>query len=84
MINYRNSFKEYTLNGNVDFDENTNAITFINKGTVAVTINNCITLEVNDTLSIGGNVGEIDTTGYRLTFASGGGNSVIVITKCYV
>ena len=32
MINYRNSFKEYTLNGNVDFDENTNAITFINTG----------------------------------------------------
>jgi hypothetical protein len=83
-MKFKNNFKEYTESGNVDFDQNTNAITFINKGTVAVTINNTITLSVNDTLSIGGNEGEIDFTTYNASFVPGGNNSLIVITKCYV
>ena len=83
-MQYKNNFKEYTESGNIDFDENTNAITFINKGVAAVTINNTITLAANENLAIGGNLGEIDMTGYRATFALVGARKLVVITKTYV
>jgi len=83
-MKYKNNFKEYTENGNIDFDQNTNALTFINKGTSSVKINNTFTLATDESLSISGNVGEIDFTAYNLSFVAGGTFNVIVITKVYV
>jgi len=84
-INFRNDFKEYTESGNIDSGININAVTFINKGTSIVKINDTIILDINDSLAIGGNIGEIDVTNYKLSFEIGAfTNLVFVTTKVYV
>lgn len=82
---YKNNFKEYSENGNIDLDVNTNAITFINKGTSLVTINDTYPVTAGGgSLSIGGNEGEVDFTLYKASFATGGENKLIVISKQYI
>lgn len=85
-MEYRNFFKEYSENGNIDFDHVSNGLTFINKGGADVTINNTLTLSTNDNLAIGGNQGEVDVTTYNITFTAGavGTKKLIIISKVYV
>lgn len=83
MVPYKIHFKSYSENGNIDFDDNTNEITFVNKGTSIVTINNTFPLSANDSLSIGGNLGEVDKSVYVVGFEAGGENLLIVISKTY-
>lgn len=84
-LKYKNNFKEYTESGNIDSEINTNAVTFINKGTSIATINDTYPIGINGgALSISGNIGEFDESNYRVTFASGGVNKLIVINKQYI
>lgn len=83
-LNYKNNFKEYRESGNIDSEININAVTFINKGTSIATINDTHPITAGGgSLSIGGNIGEIDVTNYKVTFSPGGDNLLIVINKQY-
>jgi hypothetical protein len=67
----------------ITFIPGSNAITFINNGGTAVTVNN-IPLPVGSSLSIEGNNDEIDTTQYSLNFGTSTTGNVLVIQKMFV
>lgn len=84
MGTYKNNFKSYSISSNIDLDQFTNAITFINKGSSAATINNTFILAQNETLVIAGNVNEVDKTLYSVFFdIADTDRNLIVITKTY-
>jgi len=84
MAAYKNQFKIYSEAGNIDIDQQTNAITFINKGSSAATINEQLTLSQDESLVIAGNVNEIDKTLYSVWFdLADTDRNLIVITKVY-
>ncbi len=75
--------KPYIKSGAIDLDKNINSITFINKGANPATINPLgITLAQNDSIAITGNSGDVDKTYYKVLFAQGTGN-LLVITQIY-
>lgn len=84
MAYYKNNFKQYTEAGNIDLDQNTNAITFVNKGSSAATINNTFVLQQSESIVIAGNVNEIDKTLYFVFFdIADTDRNLQVITKTY-
>lgn len=84
MAYYKNNFKQYTEPGNIDLDQNTNAITFVNKGSSAATINNTFVLQQNESIVIAGNVNEVDKTLYFVFFdIADTDRNLQVITKTY-
>jgi len=54
-----------------------NAITFINSGTLNVLINDIFLLIPGASLSLNGNQNEIDSTVYKISFASGAGTKLL-------
>ena len=60
-------------------------ITFINQGATPCQINNQITLQAGQSLSITAQANELDTTNYKISFPSGtiANNSLVVIRKIY-
>lgn len=62
-----------------------NDITFLNIGSNPVTIAGAITLQQNQSLQISGNINEIDTTEYDISFStySSPNNNLLVIRKLY-
>lgn len=84
MATYKNQIKAYSETGNIDIDQHANAITFINKGSSAATINEQLTLSQNESLVIAGNVNEVDKTLYSVWFdLADADRNLIVITKVY-
>lgn len=82
---YKNLFKQYVDTGNIDAEENLNAITFINFGTGTVTLNDTVPIAAGATFIVGGNAGEIDKTNYNVSFAAGAvTNSLVVISKIII
>lgn len=65
------------------FVPGSNAITFINNGASVVLLNN-IPLAVGASLSIEGNINEIDTTQYTLNFGTATNGNILVIQKMFV
>lgn len=63
---------------------NMNAITFWNKGTSVITINNVVPLSANDFISFSGDEGETDDTQYIWNTDNSGTNNLVVIKKSYV
>ena len=57
-------------------------ITFYNRGTATVTINN-IPFEQNQGISFDGMEGELDVTKYQVIFAKTGTRALFVVRKCY-
>lgn len=62
-----------------------NDITFLNLGSNPVTIGGAITLQQNQSLQISGNINEMDTTEYDISFStySSPNNNLLVIRKLY-
>jgi hypothetical protein len=62
-----------------------NDITFLNLGLNPVTISGSITLQQNQSLQISGNINELDTTEYDISFStySSPNNNLLVIRKLY-
>lgn len=84
MATYKNQIKAYSEAGNIDIDQHTNAITFINKGSSAATINEQLTLAQDESLVIAGNVNEVDITLYSVWFdLADADRNLIVIAKVY-
>lgn len=91
-MQYNNSVKTYVLSGNIDSGPSLriNAITFINKGTAnaniifggAVLLPGATATASGGILTIEGNENEIDTTFYRVEFATTGTKELVVISKC--
>jgi hypothetical protein len=81
MIQYNIVFKTLVQSGYVN--SNCAEITFINNGTADVTINSGLTLSETQSIAIGGNDCEIDTTKYNIVFASTGIPKCIVVQKYY-
>lgn len=75
--------KQYYTNNKVS--SNCNAITFINVGSQAVTIENVV-LQQGQQFKVEGNRGEIDTTQYIVTFPTpvNVNNNLVVVRKLYV
>jgi len=84
MQAYKIISKTYTEAGNIDFDENTNSINFINTGATVVTINDNVELANNASISFDGNASEVDLTGYKVHFTGAGANELIVTKKIFV
>lgn len=73
-------FKAYSANDNI-YGDGANSIIFLNAGTNPCTINGCITLATNASISFNGNVGDADHTEYFIRFAGAGTNILNVIKK---
>ena len=81
----------YTAYQNYRFVSKANAVTFINIGTIPVTINNTLILQpsatgtgAGDSISIGGNINEKDMTEYFINFGTATNGAVLIIRKIYV
>jgi hypothetical protein len=81
MQEYNISFASINLAQYVT--SNCNEITFINLGTNNVTINNTLTLQPTQSLSISGNACEVDVTNYNVNFNNSVGSNLIVIRKFF-
>lgn len=82
------SCKQYTVEtkvvtSNGSTDSNANSITFLNTGSVAVTVEN-ILLQPGQQLAITGNDNEICTKIFYYTFATGANPSLSIIFKRYL
>jgi hypothetical protein len=83
FLNFSIETQSYNANGNIKSD--CNAITFINYGANAVTIENNIVLQQGQSFAIEGNQGEITNKVFQINFAgSAAGNNLAVIRKVYV
>lgn len=89
-VNYNFSGQQYSQNQNITLDENCNGITVINNGATAAFLNE-IPLNAGvpgtnngESLTIGGNKGEVLKGRVSIRFAAGVGSSVIVIQKFYI
>jgi hypothetical protein len=80
---YYIEFKNYYNTQRVG--SNCNDITFTNLGSNPVVISSAITLQQNQSLQIGGNQNELDTTEYIVTFTTlnSPNNNLLVIRKLY-
>lgn len=67
---------------NIPTQKNGNGRVFINTGAIAVFING-YPLNPGATLSLLGNVNEIDETIYSLSWAAGAGSQIMCFTKIY-
>lgn len=76
-------FKNFYVTAKIG--SNCNDITFLNIGSNPVTIEGAITLQQNQSLQISGNINELDTTEYNITFSvySSVNNNLLVIRKLY-
>lgn len=83
LVEYDVNIVTYDVNGFVA--TNCNSITFINYGSNAVTIENQITLQQNQSISIEGNQGEYTKKAFLITFANTvGTNNLVTIQKNYL
>lgn len=74
----------YNVNSNVSPGVNCNALTFLNIGTAAVTIDSLIVLQQGQSYAIDGNLGEVfGQQTFNIGFAAGGTNQMILIRKIY-
>jgi hypothetical protein len=74
----------YTAYSNYRFVSKANAVTFINIGTINVTLNNTLVLTPGQSLSIEGNINEIDLTEYFINFGTATNGALLIIRKIYV
>ena len=74
----------YTAYQNYRFVSKSNAVTFINIGTINVTLNNTLVLTPGQSLSIEGNINEIDLTEYFINFGTALNGALLIIRKIYV
>jgi hypothetical protein len=63
---------------------NCNSIIFRNQGTSVCTIENVIILQPGQSFEVSGNAGEYITNAFTAIFASGGTNSLLVVSKVFV
>ena len=85
-IKYVCDFVQYTdSQTNILVSSLCNSISFFNQGSKAIIINDNLTLQPGQNFSIAGNMLEIDTTQYKIVWASTGSNGkVMVLRKSYV
>lgn len=85
-IPYVCDFVQYTSSQtNILVSSICNSISFFNQGSIAVIINDNLTLQPGQNFSISGNVGEVDTTQYKVVWATGGGGGkIMVLRKSYI
>ncbi len=82
-LTYTIEFQQVTNNKNIITGNKCNAISFTNKGTDTVYINNS-PLATNESLSINGHIGEYDKTTYKVQWQSGAtSKSLLVQIKRY-
>lgn len=83
LTEYDVNIVTYDVNGFVT--TNCNSITFINYGSNAVTIENQLVLQQNQSISIEGNQGEYITKSFLIAFAATvGTNNLVTIQKNYL
>lgn len=83
LTEYDVNIVTYDVNGFVS--TNCNSITFINYGSNAVTIENQLTLQQNQSISIEGNQGEYLNKSFLITFANTvGTNNLVTVQKNYL
>ena len=83
MQNYKIDVLLYVVDGAVA--SNCADITFYNQGTTAVVINNGVTINAGQSLSISANANEIDTTIYTFRFVISASvtNKLVIFRKIY-
>lgn len=74
----------YTAYQNYRFVSKANAVTFINIGTINVTLNNTLVLTPGQSLAIEGNINEKDMTEYFINFGTAANGALLIIRKIYV
>lgn len=79
MISYHTQIEQYSQNTNIQ--SGFNSAVFINSGSCNLTLNGAL-IGSGQSLSIDGNVGEIDVTNqYNVVFVVGGVNPQITVVK---
>jgi len=81
-IKYNITFQQYYQNQN-SIISNCAEITFINNGTSNLVLNNTLELKPTQSLTIGAEQFEMDTTTYQIQFDSNTGNKCTIIRKYY-
>ena len=83
VLEFTTDFQQVTTNKLIYTD--CNAISFINYGTTAATIENVATLQPGQQLILGGNAGEYTRQTFQVSFGTSTiGNNVVIIRKRYI